>query len=193
MHRNSHHIQIIGFWEMPLLLLISNFHTQIKDKYLEHFLWNCPQVNAIRLHWWLVNIGSGNGLVSSGNNPLPEQMLSHNELGHNEWTHSGQLMHICISKLSLTIIGSNNGLSPGRCWAIILTNAGILLIGPLGTNFNDILIEIHTFSFKKMYFKMSSAKWWPFCLGLNVLIWRNHGYIYNSERADSVTETVKFY
>ena len=68
--------------------------------------------------------------------------------------------YICISKL--TNIGSDNGLSPGRHQAIILTNAGILLIEPLGTKF-----EIYTFSFKKMHLKM--AKWRPFCLGLNVL------------------------
>ena len=77
-------------------------------------------------------------------------------------------MHICVSKLS--IIGSDNGLSPGRREPIIWTNAGILLIGPLGTNFNKILIEIHKFSFKKIHFKMSSGKWWPSCLGLNVLM-----------------------
>ena len=35
----------------------------------------------------------------------------------------------------------------GRRQAIIWTNAGILLIGPLGTNFSEILIEIHIFSF----------------------------------------------
>ena len=35
--------------------------------------------------------------------------------------------------------------------AIIWTDAGILLIGPLGTNFSEILIEIHTFSFKKKH------------------------------------------
>ena len=58
---------------------------------------------------------------------------------------------------------------PGRRQAIIWTNAGILLIGPLGTNFSEILIEIQTFSFKKIDFKMSSVKWRPFCLGLNVL------------------------
>ena len=39
----------------------------------------------------------------------------------------------------------------------------------LGTNFSEILIKIHTFSFKEMPLKMSSANWWPFCLGLNVL------------------------
>ena len=66
---------------------------------------------------------------------------------------------MCISKL--TIFGSDNGLPPGRRQAIIWTSAGILLNGPLGTNFNEILIEIHKFSFKKIHFKMSSGKWRP--------------------------------
>ena len=82
-------------------------------------------------------------------------------------THWGRVTHICVSKL--TIIGSDNGLSPDRRQALIWTNAGILLIGPLGTNFSEILIEILTFSFKKMRLKVSSAKRRPFCLGLNVL------------------------
>ena len=82
-------------------------------------------------------------------------------------THWGRVTHICVSKL--TIIGSDNGLSPDRRQAIIWTNAGLLLIGPLGTNVSEILIEILTFSFKKMRLKVSSAKRRPFCLGLNVL------------------------
>ena len=77
------------------------------------------------------------------------------------------MTHIYVSKLS--IIGSDNGLSPDRRQAIIWTNAGLLLIGPLGTNFSEILIEILTFSFKKIRLKVSSAKRRPFCLGLNVL------------------------
>ena len=77
------------------------------------------------------------------------------------------MTHICVGKL--IIIGSDNGLSPGRRQAIIWTNAGIRLMGPLGINFNQILIQIHTFSFKKMHLKMSSARWRLFCLGLNVL------------------------
>ena len=40
--------------------------------------WQCLQVNITRPHSWLVNIGSGNGLVPSGNNPLPEPMLTQN-------------------------------------------------------------------------------------------------------------------
>ena len=77
-------------------------------------------------------------------------------------------MHICVG--NLTIVGPDNGLSPSRRQAIIWTNAGILLNGPLGTNFSEILIEIHTFSFKKMRFKLLSGKWRTFRLGLNVLI-----------------------
>ena len=93
-------------------------------------------------------------------------------------THWGRVTHIeplCVSKLA--IIGSENGVSPGRRQAIIWTNAGVLLIGPLGINminFSGILSEIHTFSYKKMRLKMSSGKWWPSCLGLNVLShWRD--------------------
>ena len=78
------------------------------------------------------------------------------------------MTHICVSKL--TIIGSDNGLSPGRRQDIIWTNAGILLIRTLGTDFSEILSEICAFSFKKMLLKMSSATWRPFCLGLNELI-----------------------
>ena len=67
-------------------------------------------------------------------------------------------------------IVSDNGLSPGRNKAIIWTNAGILLIGPLGTNFSGIIIETYMFSFKKMHLKMSIGKWRPFSLGLNLLM-----------------------
>ena len=69
----------------------------------------------------------------------------------------------------IIIIGSDNGLSPGRHQDIIWANVGILLIGPLGINFSEILIEINTFSFKKMHLKMSSAKWRLFRLGFGVL------------------------
>ena len=55
--------------------------------------------------------------------------------------HWGRATHICIRKL--TIIDSDNGLSPDRHQAIIWTNAGILVIGPLGTYFSGMLIESH--------------------------------------------------
>ena len=84
-------------------------------------------------------------------------------------THWGQVTHICVSKL--TIVGSDNGLSPGGCQAIISTNAEILLFEPLGTKFSEILIKIDTFSFKKNAFKIPSVKhfphYWPFVWGIH--------------------------
>ena len=60
-------------------------------------------------------------------------------------------------------IGSDNGLPPVRCQSISWTMTDLLSIGPLGTNFRYIRIEIH-FLFVKMHLKMSSAK--QFCLGV---------------------------
>ena len=108
---------------------------------------------------------------------LPTKRLVHSQemlLLDMGLTHWDRATHICVSKL--TIIGSDNGLSPGRCQAIIWTNAGILLIGPLGTHFSEMLSEIHAFSFKKMYLKMSSGQWCPFCLGPNELMACHNNY-----------------
>ena len=82
-------------------------------------------------------------------------------------THWGRVMHICVSNLS--IISPDNGLLPGRHQAIIWTNAGMLLIGPLGTNLREILIKIYMFSFNKIHLKVLSGYWRPFCLSLSVL------------------------
>ena len=82
-------------------------------------------------------------------------------------THLGRVTIICVG--NLTIIGSDNGLSPGRRQAIIWTNVGILLIERSETNFSEILIEIIIFSVKKMHLKMSSGNCRPFWLGLNEL------------------------
>ena len=124
------------------------FHILLK------FLSCCAPENESTLFQWMV-------CHRTGDTPLPEAMIA-------LLTHWGQVTQTCVGKL--TIIGSDNGLSPGRRQAIIWTNARILLIRPLGTNFSEILIGIQTFSFKKMHLKMSSAKCRLFCLGLNELI-----------------------
>ena len=103
-------------------------------------------------------------------------------------THWGRVTHIYVSKP--TIIGSDNGLSPDQRQAIIWTNAGLLLIGHLGTNFSEILIEILTFSFKKMRLKVSSAKRRPFCLGLNAFSAAHNSISFNSRAS---RDTCKFY
>ena len=91
----------------------------------------------------------------------------------NPLTHWGWVTHICVNKL--TRIGADNGLSPGRRQAIIWTSAGIMLNRPVGTKFSEMLIEIPTFSFKKLHLKMSSVKWRPFYVGLNII---NPGPVY---------------
>ena len=78
-------------------------------------------------------------------------------------THGDRVTHICVSKI--TIIGSDDGLLPGE--VTIWINV-VLSIRHLGTNVNEIVIKI-PFSYKKMNFTKLSAKWWPFCLGINVL------------------------
>ena len=81
-------------------------------------------------------------------------------------THWGGVTHIWVTKL--TIIGSGNVLSSGGRQAIIGTNVGLLLIGPLRINFSEILITIEIFSLKKYdwkcmrngsYFVTASVYW----------------------------------
>ena len=84
----------------------------------------------------------------------------------NVLAHWGRVTHICFSKL--TIIASDNGLSPGRRQAIIWTSAGILLIWHLGTNFNEISIEIKFFiqenAFESVVWEMTAMLSRPQCV-----------------------------
>ena len=97
-----------------------------------------------------------------GDKPLSKPMLvfvsTHICVTRPQWgkTHWGRVAHICVGKL--TIIGTDNGLSSGRCRAITWTNAWILLIRPLGTNSSENVIGISIFSFGKMYLKTSAKK-----------------------------------
>ena len=60
-----------------------------------------------------------------------------------EWlNHCGRVTLKYVG--TLTIIGSNNGFVGAK--PFIGTDAGIWLIESLGTHFNEILIETHTFS-----------------------------------------------
>ena len=99
--------------------------------------WSLVKYSAVPLYnvvSKLTIIGSGNGL-----SPVRCQVIT--------LTHWGRVTHKCVSKL--TIIGSDNGLSPGQHQAIIWTNAGILLIWTLGTNFSEILSNFMHFHTKK--------------------------------------------
>ena len=101
--------------------------------------------------WAFDKIDSVNGLFPQGTRPLHEPIQSYQSADWDRVTHS------YVSKI--IVIGSDNGLSPGRRQAIIWTNAEILVLRPLEINFGEILIEVNRFLFKKMNLKMSSAKW----------------------------------
>ena len=93
----------------------------------------------------------------TNNMPLPRPMLPKSLTSYG--------IYASVNK---AIIGSDNGLLPGQCQAIIWTNAGIMLIWPLQTNFSEMLIEIQIFSLKKIHLKMLWKRR-PSCLCLNVL------------------------
>ena len=112
---------------------------------LARYDWLDTGVKSISFHMALQRHVRGSGSL----------LVSHSvwRIVYGHLTHWGLVTHLCVSKL--TILISDNGLSSGRRQAIIWTNVGILLIGTLKTNFS----EIHTLSFTKIHFKMSSAKW----------------------------------
>ena len=66
-----------------------NFQTKLSEWWLRYISWNCHQMNVIGPCWWLVNIGSGNGLVPSGitwTNVDPDLCPCMASLGHDEMT-----------------------------------------------------------------------------------------------------------
>ena len=93
-----------------------------------HCVWKWPRWYDTKLQWWP-------GLHYYVHNYVARTRRINITLYSTHW---GRVTHICEGKL--TIIGSENGLSPGRYQAI-WSNAGIWLIGPLGTNFIEILTK----------------------------------------------------
>ena len=86
---------------------------------------------------------------------------------HKYLTHWGRVTHICVCKL--TIIGSDNGLSPewhqaimNQCWNIVKWTLRNKLQWNFKRNWYIFLQE--------NVFEKSSRNWRPFCLGLHVLI-----------------------
>ena len=72
------------------------------------------------------------------------------------WNDTTKSSGIQLTLKFSIIIG--NGLLPVRRQAITWTNAGLLSIGSLGTNFSEPQIKMKNFSLMKMHLKMSSAK-----------------------------------
>ena len=92
------------------------------------------------------------------------------DFGHHQHkdvtlTHWGRVTHICVSKL--TIIGSDNGLSPGRrhylnqWWNIVNWTLGNKLRWNFNRNWN---IFIQENAFENIVWKMASILSWPQCV-----------------------------
>ena len=143
-HIKVYHEYLLNNWNV-IVEIISTLHTPwLYIMFLLHFLVKRHAQRALTLYELVI-------LTNTLHNVRTETF---------SLTYWGCVTHICVGKLN--IIGSDNGLLPRRRQAIIWTNAGILLIRPLGTNFTEILFSNQTFSFKKMHLKMSSAKWRQF-------------------------------
>ena len=71
-------------------ILDKYFKANSRDWWVRYPLWNCSHVNGTGTHWWIVKMGSGNGLVPSGNKSLilvnidPDLCRHMASLGHNE-------------------------------------------------------------------------------------------------------------
>ena len=87
------------------------------------------------------------------------------KIGCNGFTHWGRVTHKCVG--NQTIIDSDNGLSHSRRKAIIWTNARILLIRPLWTNFSEIVnpnIFIQENAFESVVCEMAAILSRPQCV-----------------------------
>ena len=96
------------------------------DWILVQLMWNCFQEHAIEPYWLLVNIESGNGLVPSGNKPLPEPMLT---LCH--WIHYSDMTlgTWCLKSLGTQLLVQANSLNSSsalmaHCEVNIVVTAG---------------------------------------------------------------------
>ena len=99
-------------------------------------------------------------MISAGMVPA-KFLMNIQQIVYEGLTHWGWVTHICLLTMP--------SLAQIMACRLIWTNVGKLVIGPLGTNISEIIIEIQTFSYKKIHLKMPSGLWRPFCHVLNVL------------------------
>ena len=108
--------------------------------------WSPPQNEGLKSRW----IPGGSCGYTSGTKRKHFAALS------SPWS-CWQWLQLKTSCGSPQCIGSDNGLSPDRRPVIIWTNAGIMLIRILGTNFNEIVSEIQIFFSRKCILKCCLA------------------------------------
>ena len=135
------HTFLNGFFRMKVYEFLFKFHRSLSLG------------NQLRLidHWLLTTVWS-----RPGDKPLSEPMMVRLALIQWRLTHWGRVTHECVCKLS--IIVSDNGLSPDRHQALIWTNVAILSIRHLETYFDEILFKIQKFLLKNYLEKAAIKK-----------------------------------
>ena len=129
----------------PQKLISVKSYSNVKHIHSRKFIWNRCRVNFNHI---AQNLVLRTGIWCEWHQlTVIRKSISYCDVS----THWGRVTHICVSKL--TNIGSDNVLSPGRCQAIIFTNAGIVLIGPIRINFNEMLIKFMHFHSQKCIWK----------------------------------------
>ena len=106
--------------------------------------WIVRKLNATRPHWWLVSIGSGNGLVPSGNKPLPEPILD--KIYVTIWRHRATMSQSLMWSIDLTA-------GKRVCMACLPDS----LIRPYGT---DVALKFLTF-YVKHHFNYFHILYYP--------------------------------
>ena len=113
-------------------------------------------MNVTGLHWWSVNIGLGNGLVPSGNNPLPEPMLTQNSCCHmaslGQWVIG--VIALVLPRAGVKYVLSNTNTNTNTFFLGVSntntnTNTPVKIWSNTNTNTNtahqiQIQIQIHT-------------------------------------------------
>ena len=149
----------------------SNTYRYGIQKILQEHTWIWRKLPAYRctaaVTWWRHQMEAFSALLAicAGNSPVPGEFPAQRPV-----TRSFDVFfYLCLNKRLSKQSWGWWFETPDRRQAIIWTNVGLMSIGPLRTYFSENLIKIQQFSLKKLHVKMSSAKWRPSCLGLNVL------------------------
>ena len=95
---------------------ITKFQANFSAWWLRYLLCNSPYMNFTVFYWWQVNIGSSNGLVPSGNKPLPESMLTQLDLSR----HMASLGHNVLTWFNLNFSSKMIHYSKGTYYNINL-------------------------------------------------------------------------
>ena len=138
--------------------------THLEYRYEWGVRWRYPGWDVARLHWLIDYMPPRNGPPMQIFLPLPQCF---HPVKYIYSLRPSDAYTVSVSKPDhhwfRLWLGADQ--APSHIW----TNAGVLSIGPLVINFSEILMEIQTFSLKKMHLKMLSVKWRPSCLSINVL------------------------